>query len=278
VSHQDQELEIIQKYMRGYQVYMQFKKKLISFKQLNIVRMNSESTITENTFARATNQKDIISGMRGIQSDKEINKLKERDRNLKHPVEEEKAEASHESAHTDSTLERQRESKKLIPNPKHVQNKHSKSTTSFENVQEKDKSEKSFLKEMSKKSLKLLNKKRPNSAKSKNCNEDVTSEKEENKEKFMQIMEKLRNFKPQRTTAKNSETGNNVHQNTDKPPLNDSSRRNENLIKGQKTSGSATMSERFSQVSPSASSIVGFSTKKYQEILKKHIYDDYQKE
>jgi len=132
--------------------------------------------------------------------------------------------------------------------------KNSKIGNSFEKVNNKTKQD---MKETIAKSLKLLNKKRPYSAKIKNQNEK--SEGENTSENFKRILKTLKSYKYKKVEKKNGDL--NI-QNLGKPPSGPRKR-----IKNRVSHDTLdSMSGRFSQISPIGNQDEGIQ--KYQDILK----------
>jgi hypothetical protein len=135
--------------------------------------------------------------------------------------------------------------------------------------------EKSTRKEIISRSLKLLKKKRPTSAKILDKNDQEMGDELESKKKFMNAMEKLKSFKPQRISKK-AKAELEVNRNIEKPPI-DCTRNKINKVPSIQKS-LESMSDRIGQMSPSMTGGIGFSTQKYQEILRKQIQEDYVRE
>lgn len=217
---------------------------------------NKNNTVESmNTFARATNQNDIMEYM------------------VKKPEDGSSQESDERIIKAEDIKINNLVNEKGKQRQKVEEGKQSKSVIGFETPINKE--DKESRNEIISKSLRLLKKKRPTSAKNLDKNAQETNNEQEKEEKFMQIMDKLKNFKSQRS-AKKVRPEPDVNKNADKPPI-DSTRnkldRNPSIQKSLES-----MSDRIGQMSPSLAGEIGFSTQKYQEILKKQIQEDYLRE
>lgn len=252
----DHHVVLIQKFMRGYAVYSALRDYRLAMQEQALLTKKSGSSSSENTFARATNQNDILHEM------------------LVHKAEEDKEQIvnDYKGKHPDGRIEIVKGKKDLQPSDKKVKeqprvmkkpsregnrikikdNKQSKSVTSFEKAD--DEEEKSKRSELINKSLRLLKKKRPFSAKVNNQNLEKQPEDVESTEKLAQIMNTLKTFKAQRNLKK-VKTETEIKPTVNKPPIGGRSNRNEKNNPYQKSTDS--LSEKMSQISPSATSNFG---------------------
>ena len=244
----DAKINIIQKYMKGYKVYNDINKQLVQLRDTN--SRNGSGSSSNNTFARATNQTDILISM-NIAKEKTVKELDTGDNKYEEQKHIEMVTRNYNPQHEDK--QRVENKLKIIEKKKrhHANDIHSKSIASFEkeaNHQNKEK-----MREIITKSLKLLKKKRPTSAKEQSAGEDK-GEVKHAKEKFVKILDKLKGFKTKRQ-FKSPHVEEAVNANANKPPISDRSKRNERSITNKKSTDS--MSERLSQVSPTIANSLG---------------------
>lgn len=255
----DHHLVIIQKFMRGYAVCSALRDYRLALQEQVLLTKKSGSSSSENTFARATNQNDILHEMLAHKLEEDKEQIV-KDYKGKHPDTDriEMVKSKRDLGFDGQKLKgKASDTKKSSREGNRVKikgTKNAKSITSFEKVEEEE--DKSKRNELINKSLRLLKKKRPFSAKVKNQGLEKQPEDVESTEKLAQIMDTLKTFKAQRNLKK-IKTEVEIKPSINKPPISGRSNRNDKFNPYQKSSDS--LSEKLSQVSPSATSNFGMT-------------------
>jgi hypothetical protein len=228
----DVNLTLIQKYIRAYLVYTKIQNKLEYERKKSTEQDNKDSSSSintsermssDNTLARATNQVELLK-MLVPKVEKDIDDIFQNSPKVL-------------KSRANSDLRRHKADKNI----------NSKSITSFDKIAD----DKTNMKDMINKSLKLL-KKRPFSAKLKGTKDDNSNEKD-TKEKFGRIIEKLKEFKTHRNIPKEKLIPD-VKEDSRKPPINNKPKRSNERMPMQPSTESISA---ISQMSPGADKNLG---------------------